>query len=141
MSRLCLRLSAEPESLEPLLQFVEEHALRAGLDKGRLQRIELVIEEAAVNVMHHAYGGEPGNLEVCCTSTAKGLQISLADEGIPFNPLEAPDVEFSADIASREIGGLGVHFIRNFADELQYRRDGKRNLLGLHFLRQTPEGS
>ena len=141
MSRLCLRLAAELDNLETLLLFVLEHALRAGLDKKQLQRVELAMEEAAVNIIHHAYGGEPGPLDVCCTPTAQGLQISLADQGPPFNPLDAPEVEFSADLASRKIGGLGIHFMRNMADELDYRREGEQNLLILHFLRQPEEGS
>lgn len=140
MKKLCLRLSAELDNLETLLLFVLEQARRAGLDEGRLPRIELTLEEAAVNIIRHAYGGQPGNLEVCCSPTVQGLKIRLSDEGTRFNPLEAPGVDFSADIASREIGGLGILLIRNMADELHYRRDGERNLLTLHFLRHAPEG-
>ena len=141
MSRLSLQLAAGLDNLDTLVLFVLEHALRAGLDNKQSHRVELVMEEAAVNVIQHAYGGESGPLDVCCTLTPQGLQISLADQGPPFNPLDAPAVDLSADLTSRKIGGLGIHFMRNLADELDYRREGEQNLLILHFLRHALEGS
>jgi len=140
MNRLCLNLPAIPENLESLRVFVEENALRAGLDAVHTKRIELALEEATINIIRHAYGGQGGELEMCFTPVPGGVEIRLVDEGPRFNPLEAPDPDIVTDIASQKIGGLGIHLIRSMADVLRYRREGERNVLTLRFLRKRGDG-
>jgi len=140
VNRLCLNLRSASDDLETLWVFVEENVLRAGLDEGEVKRIELALEEAAVKVMPHAYGGEGGALELCCTPLQGGLEIRLADEGPPFNPLDTPGPEAVTDIDSQRIGGKGIHIIRGLADGLSYSRDGERNVLTLRFLRRSGDG-
>jgi anti-sigma regulatory factor (Ser/Thr protein kinase) len=134
---LCLDLRSASEGLETIWVFVEENALGAGLDEEEVKRIELAVEEATVNIIRHAYGGEGGKLELCCTPVPGGLEFCLADEGPPFNPLDAPTPEAVTDVASLKIGGLGIHLMRHMADALSYRRDGGRNVLTLGFLRRS----
>lgn len=140
MSRLCLNLRSVSEDLKALSAFVEENALDAGLDKAQFKRIELALEEATINIIHHAYGGQGGKLELCCASVQGGLEFSLVDEGPPFNPLEAPVLEVITDIASQKIGGMGIHMIRGLTDELRYRREEEQNVLTLCFLHKSGEG-
>jgi anti-sigma regulatory factor (Ser/Thr protein kinase) len=40
-----------------------------------------------------------------------------------------PKPDPGADIEGRPIGGLGVHIVRSMMDELEYRREGGRNIL------------
>jgi serine/threonine-protein kinase RsbW len=141
MNGPCLRLYAALESLEPMRSFVEENALRAGLDEGQIRRIELALEEATINIIRHAYGGQGGKMELCCTPVEDGLEIRLVDEGPPFDPLQVPAVEFARDIASREIGGVGIRLIRSMADALHYRREEGRNVLTLYFKRKSGDSS
>jgi anti-sigma regulatory factor (Ser/Thr protein kinase) len=35
----------------------------------------------------------------------------------------------------RQVGGLGVHFIRKLTDRVSYRRENDRNILRLEFQR------
>jgi serine/threonine-protein kinase RsbW len=134
----CLSLNLlNAEDLETLRVFVEENTLRAGLDEAQVKRIALVLEEATVNIIHHAYGEQGGNLELCCTPVQGGFEIRLVDEGPPFNPLEAPGVGIVTDIASQRIGGMGIHLIRSLTDVLRYRRERGRNVLTLCFLRKS----
>ena len=128
------------EDLETLWFFVEENALRVDLGEAQVKRIELALEEATINIINHAYGGQGGKLEIYCTPLEGGLEIRLVDEGPPFNPLEAPGPEVVTDVASQKIGGMGIHLIRGLTDELSYRRDGGRNVLTLRFLHKSGEG-
>ena len=138
MSCLRLNLRSVSEDLETLSVFVEENALRAGMDKVQVNRILLVLEETTINIIRHAYGGQGGRLELCCTPVRGGLEISLVDEGPPFNPLEAaPAPDVVTDIASQKIGGKGIHLIRGLTDELSYRREEGQNVLTLGFLRKS----
>lgn len=136
MNCLCLTLRNASKDLETLLAFVEENARGAGMDEERINRVALVLEEATVNVINHAYGGQGGVLELCCRPVPGGLEIELVDEGPFFDPLQAPRVHAVTDIASLRIGGMGVHLIRSLTDALRYRREGRRNVLTLFFQRR-----
>jgi anti-sigma regulatory factor (Ser/Thr protein kinase) len=51
------------------------------------------------------------------------------DNGIPFDPHDAPAPNLDAPIEERTPGGLGVHLVKATMDDVQYRRDGDRNVL------------
>lgn len=140
MSRLRLNLRHASEDLEKIWSFVEENALRAGFDQVQVKRIELAVEEATINIIHHAYGGQGGELELCCTPVQGGIEIRLSDEGPAFNPLEIPGADVVTDIASQKIGGQGIKLIRGMSEGLSYHREGGRNLLALRFLLTSGDG-
>lgn len=137
MNRLYLDLQNDSESLKALRVFVEKNTRRAGFEERHIRRIELALEEATINIIKHAYGGRGGRLEFCCSLVKGNLEISLADEGPPFNPLEVPGPDAITHIASQKIGGMGIHLMRNMADTLRYRREKGRNVLTLCFHRKS----
>jgi anti-sigma regulatory factor (Ser/Thr protein kinase) len=57
------------------------------------------------------------------------LTLCVEDDGIPFNPLKAKEVELPCDIEGYHIGGLGLHLVKKLADQLCYERfEGKNRL-------------
>ena len=103
----------------------------------RIKQIELAAEEALVNIFRYAYPEEAGEVGVCCRLEDDArLIIEIFDNGVPFNPLSLSEPDLTADASDREIGGLGVFFIREMADDVQYHRDGTNNILRLSFSRQ-----
>lgn len=137
----CLRLPAALGNLETAQTFVRDNALRAGFDESRVQRIELALEEAIINIIDHAYGGNEGELMLCCTPVREGFEISLGDAGPPFNPLEAPLEKVASSITAQRVGGMGLPLIRSLADGFHYRREDGRNVLTLCFLHTCGEGT
>jgi hypothetical protein len=49
--------------------------------------------------------------------------------GKPFNPLKNPEVNTAIPLEQRPVGGLGIHLMRRFMDELEYRRESGQNVL------------
>lgn len=128
------RLPARQDSLPEFLAFVRGCAGAAGLATRTLDRVELVLEEALVNVFNYAFSGETGSVEVGCrTVEGPALVVRILDQGIPFNPLSLPDPDTAADASERQIGGLGVLFMRKMSDQISYWRDGDTNILTLRF--------
>jgi anti-sigma regulatory factor (Ser/Thr protein kinase) len=57
------------------------------------------------------------------------IEIEIKDDGRPFNPLEAPPPDMGKPLAAKQVGGLGIHLVREMMDELEYRRENDKNLL------------
>lgn len=124
---------ARMESLERLIQFVAGHAETAGFAIHRIKEIELASEEVLVNIFNYAYPGTEGDVLIACRAEDGRLILEFSDAGVPFNVLDVPDPDVTADIPERKVGGLGVFFVKKMADEALYRREGDRNILMLIF--------
>jgi anti-sigma regulatory factor (Ser/Thr protein kinase) len=80
------------------------------------------------------YGGVQPGSECCSLKLAREgslLTILFIDSGIPFNPLVRDEVDTGKPIEEREIGGLGVHFIKKLTDSQNYERRDEMNILTL----------
>lgn len=96
-------------------------------------RIELVLEELFTNTVMHGYGGECDRpIWVGFDVQPTLLSISYSDEAPPYDPLQH-DTDLDYDKASRPAGGLGILLARRFADRMDYRYGGGRNVLTLIF--------
>lgn len=120
---------ARVENLDKVTNFIEECADSAGLDDKRKFGLMVAIEEAFVNVCHYSYPAGEGEVEVTCGGEAGAFILEIADSGVEFNILTLPEPDTTASIMDREIGGLGVFFIRKLTDDLSYRREDGRNIL------------
>lgn len=125
---------ARMENLYELMAFISGCAEKKGFTKDVISRIELVVEEALVNVFLHAYAEKEGQVEVrCAESDNAALVIEIRDTGIFFDPLALAQPDLSSNIAERKIGGMGVFFIRKMTDKLKYYHEGDTNVLSLTF--------
>lgn len=120
--------------LYPMLEFICSQATNAGFDKEYLYRIELASEEAIVNVLKYS-GLDPSNIiDITCTPTgAPGIQITIRDRGVPYNPLSVPEknLEVPLEIEDAPLGGYGVHLMKKLMDHVHYERDQDANVLTL----------
>ena len=94
--------------------------------------LNLVLEEIISNIFKYAYEeDEEKEVLINMKFTEKSLIIRIEDEGISFNPLnhEEPDTEM--ELEEREIGGLGIHLVKNIIDKIDYSRVGQKNVLTL----------
>lgn len=132
---LIKKMPARMESLHELLTFIRSEAKKRGFPENLLQRIELVAEEALVNVFVHGYAHKDGEVEVgCLISDDLSLTIEIRDKGVSFDPLSLANPDVQADLADRKIGGMGVFLIRKMADRVAYRREGDINIFSMTFL-------
>jgi anti-sigma regulatory factor (Ser/Thr protein kinase) len=128
-------MPARLDSLHELMAFINVLAQKKGFSRETLNRIELVVEEALVNVFMHAYPSSPGDVEVCYPGIDEpALKIEIRDHGIFFDPFTMAEPDVQAGLADRKIGGMGVLLIRKMADQVAYRRDKDTNILTLTFL-------
>jgi serine/threonine-protein kinase RsbW len=126
-----LTVAAELSCLPEVTEFVRKGALEARLPNTRIGELNLLIEEAMVNVCRHAYpDGQQGAMTVTYWVHGPGeLSVDVADQGIEFNPLDAPAPNLKLDLVQRPIGGLGVFLLKKFSNSLTYRRQESWNHL------------
>jgi anti-sigma regulatory factor (Ser/Thr protein kinase) len=55
--------------------------------------------------------------------------MTYKDNGIPFNVLDLPDPDLTSSIENREVGGLGVHYVKTLSDSVEYEYTEKNNVL------------
>src|SRR5258708_1895159 len=131
--RAALTLRAERAELSRLVRFATEFAERNGLPAEELSRLLLILDELFSNIVRHGYDGAAANgtIEVTLSFARGRLGIEIMDDGRPFDPLTAPSPNLDLPASERQLGGLGIHFVRELVDEARYVRRGKRNRLTL----------
>ena len=125
--------SAQISSLHPILDWIRTHLKQAGFSQLEIRRLEIAIEEALVNIISYAYSNKQGTIEVSIQhEEKKSIEITLKDRGRPFNPLEyKKHIDKSASIDTLKAGGLGILFMQNLVDHVEYRREGTVNSISL----------
>jgi serine/threonine-protein kinase RsbW len=127
---LKIKLPARMDSLHAFMEQAAVCAEKQGFSPDRIKDIELALEELLVNIISHAYPEKEGPIEMACRFDARErLVFEIADSGVPFNMLAYGDPDTTAEIEERQIGGLGIFFVRQLMDEVHYRRENGRNIL------------
>ncbi len=134
-----IKLTSDMENLGSLMSFVSEWAQGQGMAPERINEIQLVLEEAFVNICRYAYSGRRGDFEVNCFSESGSSVIEIIDSGIPFDITAQALPDITADISERRIGGIGCLLIKNLMDKVVYRRENGKNILRLTDLLQKQE--
>ena len=90
----------------------------------------LILEELYTNtITHGASDGRDIFIEVNLGIDKNELVMTYKDNGIPFNVLELPGPDLTASIENREVGGLGVHYVKTLTDSVEYEYLDKHNVL------------
>ena len=122
-----LNLIACDETLYTVLDEIKAHLKAMDCPEETMTSILIAAEEIYVNIAHYAYGGKPGvakvNIDVMPDN--KLCRLVFRDKGIPYNPLEKEDPDISLSAEERQIGGLGVYFVKEMMDKVEYEyKDG-----------------
>ena len=122
-----LRMPAKLENVPRAMDCIRQAAQEAGIDAKVAYQIQVAVDEACANVVHHAYEGmEPGDIEISCFLATDRLVIHIRDWGQSFVPDEVPEPDVAAPLEERDLGGLGLFLIHQFMDEVQFKFDPKQ---------------
>jgi anti-sigma regulatory factor (Ser/Thr protein kinase) len=123
-----VQFPAKFDYLDEIRDFVGEIARQGGFGSKEVYNIQLATDEAASNIIEHAYEGvSNGVLELSCGFQGKSIIIVLVDHGEPFDPSEIPMPDLKADLSERKIGGLGIFLMRKLMDEVRYDSQPGKN--------------
>lgn len=125
--------SAELTELRAMLDWIRNLLSDAGYLSATVRKAELASEEALVNIIRHAYKQGEGKIKIHVEIFPKDrVEIAILDKGPPFNPLlEETEIDASIPLEEREEGGLGILLMRQYMDEVLYKRERGSNVLTL----------
>ena len=125
-------LANDISEIGKLNEFVEEIGCELSLSSDVIFNLNLVLEEAVVNVINYAYPKEEHESIYLSAHLHEGsIVLVLTDTGKEFDPTLAPDVDITLSADERPIGGLGIFLIRQIMNEVRYERIDGKNILTL----------
>ena len=89
-------------------------------------KLSVVVEELVLNIVDYA---NSDYLDVEIIRDEKSITLRFHDGGIPFNPLEKEEPDFTIPLEDRKIGGLGIFMVIKYMDTVTYERTGEENIL------------
>jgi anti-sigma regulatory factor (Ser/Thr protein kinase) len=121
---LTLQIDALPTELQRMRHRIDGALATIDLPREMRERLVLAVNEACMNIIQHAYRDK---------TTGKKIRLHLAREpGLLRFVIEddAPCIDPGC-VKPRELsdvrpGGLGVHFIREIMDDMQFHACGTR---------------
>ena len=125
-----LTLTNNIQELDQLEPFLNTFFERNNLDFSLLTNVNLALEEALANVIMYAYPeGTQGEVTLTAKVADNAICMEIKDEGTPFNPLQQQEANLDVSLEERQIGGLGIHLIKEIMDEVEYVYEDGRNEL------------
>jgi len=127
---LTLHVPSTIDAIRPATEQAEVWLAEHRVSFEAMYLASLAIEELVTNCIKYGYDdANDHSIEIVFAVEEEALRMEVIDDGNPFNPLEAPSPDLSLAIEDRRIGGLGIHLLRELADEVSYeRRDGTNRL-------------
>lgn len=131
-----LTIATGSETFPILKVWIETVLKQLKVEARQIKQLIIVADELCSNIVNYAY---PGNEEdktltitIDFTYGENLFTITFSDHGGEFNPLETTANGLPTErIKQRIPGGLGLFLVRQFMDHMEYRRDGRFNVLTL----------
>lgn len=120
------------EYLDEIRSHVAREARAAGFTDKAIYAVQLAADEAASNIIEHAYEGRgDASFVMSCEFQKDKLVITFHDQGKSFDVSKVNKPDVKADLSERKIGGLGIYLMRKLMDDVQYKSTASENILTL----------
>ncbi len=127
-----LSIAGRFNELEHVCQLIGQAASEAGLNEEECGRCQLAVDEACTNIIEHAYEGEGrGSIDIHCDPEPGELTITIEDRGKPFDPDSVPEPRLNTNLEEMQVGGLGLYFMRQVMDAVEFSYSNGSNKLVL----------
>lgn len=127
-----LAITNKIDEITRAAEFIEEFCAAQGASPDIAFKINLAVEEALVNTISYGFKNDARHvIELEIEREDKAITLTISDDAVAFNPLEAALPNVDAPAEERKVGGLGVFLMRTTMDNVQYAREDGQNKLTL----------
>jgi sigma-B regulation protein RsbU (phosphoserine phosphatase) len=124
--------------VEKVLVAFEEFGKNSQVPESVRHDIKLAFDELLNNTVSYGYTDDAEHeIQISIDRLADRLDITIIDDGIPFDPLQKETPNVKASMEERGIGGLGIFLVRKLMDDVSYKREDGKNILTLVKLLDT----
>lgn len=133
---LKLELRSNPETLCAVRGALSNLVENLGFPAKECRSVVRAVDEALANVIRHAYRGQSGKpIEIMVRRIEErhagllreAIEVLLEDYGVPIDKKKLQGRELD----DLKPGGLGLHFMRECMDSVEFRRSNGKNRLRL----------
>ena len=123
-----ITVKAQVDSLADVMNFVNDELELYNFPRKAQNDINLAVDEIFANIARYAYDHDGGTAEVFISVDEKAI-VRFEDSGKPYNPLEQDAPDLDIPIEERELGGLGIHLVKDAMDTIEYEYTDGKNIL------------
>ncbi len=117
MTEKTLLLTSDSHSLNRLRNRLRTILQKTGLSPQEQNALLLAVGEACTNAIRHSYAGESGHrIRLTIHDFSEKVRIKIRDYGRKFDVTKLRPPK----LPPQQGGGLGVHFIKQSVDEINY---------------------
>lgn len=117
-------LAAVRKSVDPVVEQVMEAVRQTKCVDGKLDAVELALQEALANAVVHGAKEDPSKIVECVVACdeQRGILIIVRDPGEGFDPQLIPACTMGENLYSNH--GRGIFLINQLMDEVKFRKNG-----------------
>ena len=109
-------------------QFADVH----DLDRSVKQKVSVALDELLNNIISYGFEDQDDHVIHLAMDYAEGrLEITIRDDGMPFNPFAQTRPNTTLSVEERDIGGLGVLLVQELMTDVSYQRQQDSNVVTL----------
>ena len=132
MPEATVRIENDLSEIAKVHEKLDDFAEKFGVPLAIARTFHTIFDDLLDNVISYGFNDEQRHfIDIGLELTANSLIVSIADDGVPVNPLAKPTPDTKLSIEDRQIGGLGIHLVVNLADDVSYQRTVGKNVLTL----------
>lgn len=131
------RYDAELKFYEHIKDDILQEAENAGISPRQELKLELGIEEIAVNIITYAYK-DPGYIWIRTDSDGVHFRIEFADHGKPFDPLSQNMKHGEIPTDDQDEGGYGIFLVKKNFSSIVYRQEELFDKTANHLIMEIP---
>ena len=127
-----LVIDSQLSEIRRATELVDEFKARHGLADNDANAIHVVLDEILSNSIRHGLAGAASHAIAVMLELSEGeIMVEVEDDGVAYDPTQAPAPVLAGTVDERKVGGLGLAFVRSLTDSIEYRRIDGRNRLVL----------
>ena len=123
----------EIQEIENVYSFISRFFSDCEIDISIENLFKMAVDEILSNIVYYGFeeSQEGAIVVVSIQIDSNAVSITFRDNGKPFDPLSIEEPDISLGIDERQMGGLGIHIIKNSFNEVHYSFENGYNVLTL----------
>jgi len=132
MTTCTATITGPGEGLARVEAMLDRMAKAHRLNADPVADMHVALDEVLSNILNYGFvDGKPHRIDVKLSVDPGTLRAEVEDDCEPFDPLALAPPDVSGSLEERQVGGLGVFFVRQLMSVVRYVRTGTGNRLVL----------